>query len=57
MAAVERAFRALPATWDAEAEDRVFGLLFDLFRNKLYHATELPAIKPTVAEFLDRPTR
>jgi 3-oxoacyl-(acyl-carrier-protein) synthase III len=55
VAAVEHAFRALPATWDAEAEDRVFGLLFDLFRNKLYHATELPAIKPTVAEFLDQP--
>jgi 3-oxoacyl-[acyl-carrier-protein] synthase III len=55
VAAVERAFRALPATWDAEAEDRVFGLLFDLFRNKLYHATELPALKPTVAEFLDQP--
>ena len=55
VAAVERAFRALPATWDAEAEDRVFGLLFDLFRNKLHHATELPAIKPTVAEFLDQP--
>ena len=32
----------------------MFSLLFDLFRNKLYHATELPAIKPTVAEFLDR---
>ena len=55
VAAVEHAFRALPATWDAEAEDRVFGLLFDLFRNKLHHATELPAIKPTVAEFLDQP--
>jgi 3-oxoacyl-[acyl-carrier-protein] synthase-3 len=55
VAAVEHAFLALPATWDAEAEDRVFGLLFDLFRNKLYHATELPAIKPTVAEFLGQP--
>ena len=55
VAAVEHAFRALPATWDAEAEDRVFGLLFDLFRNKLYHATELPAIKTTVAEFLGQP--
>jgi 3-oxoacyl-[acyl-carrier-protein] synthase-3 len=55
VAAVERAFRGLPATWDADTEDKVFGLLFDLFRNKLHHATELPAIKPTVAEFLDRP--
>jgi 3-oxoacyl-[acyl-carrier-protein] synthase III len=55
VAAVERAYRSLPATWDAEAENTIFGLLFDLFRNKLYHATELPAIKPTVAEFLDQP--
>jgi 3-oxoacyl-[acyl-carrier-protein] synthase III len=55
VAAVEQAFRELPATWDAEAETRVFDLLFDLFRNKLYHATELPPIKPTVAEFLGQP--
>jgi len=55
VAAVQSAFGALPATWDADTEDKVFGLLFDLFRNKLHHATELPAIKPTVAEFLDLP--
>jgi 3-oxoacyl-(acyl-carrier-protein) synthase III len=55
VAAVERAYRALPATWDAEAEDKVFALLFDLFRHKRHHATELPAIKPTVAEFLAQP--
>jgi 3-oxoacyl-[acyl-carrier-protein] synthase III len=55
VAAVEQAFRALPPTWDAEAEDTIFDLLFDLFRTKLYHATELPPIKPTVAEFLAQP--
>ena len=55
VAAVEHAFRALPATWDADTEDRVFGLLFDVFRTKLHHATELPAVKPTVAEFLGQP--
>jgi 3-oxoacyl-[acyl-carrier-protein] synthase III len=55
VAAVEHAFRELPPTWDAEAETRVFDLLFDLFRNKLYHATELPPIKPTVAEFTGQP--
>ena len=55
VAAVESAFRALPATWDADTENRVFDLLFDLFRTKLHHATELPAIKPTVAEFLGQP--
>ena len=55
VAAVEQAFRALPATWDADTEDKVFDLLFDVFRTKLHHATELPAVKPTVAEFLAHP--
>ena len=55
VAAVERAFRALPATWDADTENRIFDLLFAVFSTKLHHATELPAIKPTVAEFLSRP--
>ena len=55
VAAVERAFRELPVTWDADAEDRVFGLLFGVFSTKLHHATELPAIKPTVAEFRRQP--
>jgi 3-oxoacyl-[acyl-carrier-protein] synthase-3 len=55
VAAVEQAFRALPPTWHAKAEDTIFDLLFDLFRTKLYHATELPPIKPTVAEFLAQP--
>ncbi len=55
VAAVEHAFQALPATWDAGTENKVFELMFDLFRTKLHHATELPAIKPTVAEFLAQP--
>ena len=55
VAAVERAFRALAPTWDARAEETIFDLLFDLFRTKLYHATELPPIKPTVAEFCGQP--
>jgi 3-oxoacyl-[acyl-carrier-protein] synthase III len=54
VAAVERAYQELPATWDSGTEDKVFELLFDLYRHKLHHATELPAIKPTVAEFLDQ---
>ena len=57
VAAVERAFRALPATWDAGTEDRIFDLLFAVFSTKLHHATELPAIKPTVAEFRAGRTR
>jgi 3-oxoacyl-[acyl-carrier-protein] synthase-3 len=55
VAAVESAFRTLPATWDATAENTIFDMLFDLFRYKLYHATELPPIKPTVAEFCAQP--
>ncbi len=55
VAAVEQAYRSLPATFDADAEDRAFALLFDVFRHKRHHATELPAIKPTVAELLARP--
>ena len=55
VAAVERAWEGLPPTWDAAAEQAIFDLLFDLYRHKRHHATELPAIKPTVAEFLERP--
>jgi len=55
VAAVGRAFRELPPTWDADAENRVFDLLFGVFSTKLHHATELPAIKPTVAEFRSQP--
>jgi 3-oxoacyl-[acyl-carrier-protein] synthase III len=55
IAAVEAAYRELSPTWDQEAEDRVFKILFNLFRHRKHHATELPAIKPTVAEILDHP--
>ncbi|MGE5827328.1 MAG: 3-oxoacyl-[acyl-carrier-protein] synthase III C-terminal domain-containing protein [Micromonosporaceae bacterium] len=55
VAAVERAFHQLPPTWDIEAEDRVFALLFDVFRTKLHNGAGLPAIKPTVAEFMKQP--
>ena len=55
VAAVEQAWNALPSTWDTAAEQHIFDLLFDLYRHKRHHATELPAVKPTVAEFLARP--
>lgn len=55
IAAAEAAYRRLPAAWDAEAEDRIFHILFHLFRNRKHHATELPAIKPTVSELLADP--
>ncbi|MDQ1632924.1 MAG: 3-oxoacyl-[acyl-carrier-protein] synthase [Frankiaceae bacterium] len=55
VAAVDRAYQQLPTRYDAGTEATVFRLLFDLFRHKLHHATELSAIKPTVGEFLSRP--
>ena len=55
VAAVEAAWAELPATWDAEAEDRIFAALFGIFRHKRHHATELPPIKPTVAEIMSDP--
>ena len=55
VAAVHDAYRALPVSWHAETEDRVFELLFDVFRHKRHHATELPALKPTVAELAATP--
>ena len=55
VSAVQSASRSLPAQWDDEAEDRIFGVLFDVFGHRKHHATTLPAIKPTVAEFLAQP--
>ena len=56
IAAVGDAYGSLPATWDAPAEDQIFGLLFDVFGHRRHHATELTAIKPTVAEMTAEPT-
>ena len=53
--AVRDAYAALPATWDATAEDRIFSILFDVFGHRRHHASELSAIKPTVAEILTDP--
>jgi 3-oxoacyl-[acyl-carrier-protein] synthase III len=53
VAAVESAYPTLPPRWDGEVEDRIFAVLFDVFANRKHHATTLPAVKPTVAEFLN----
>ena len=55
VAAVAGAWIELPPEWDADAEDRIFTLLFDIFRHKRHHATELPPVKPTVAEITSDP--
>ena len=55
VAAVSAAYAALPAGFDAEAEDRIHAILFDVYRHKLHHATGLAAIKKTVGEALETP--
>jgi 3-oxoacyl-(acyl-carrier-protein) synthase III len=55
VASIAAAYGRLPARWDAEVEDRIHAILFDVFSSKLHHATELPAIKPTPAQILAEP--
>jgi 3-oxoacyl-[acyl-carrier-protein] synthase III len=55
IAAVEDLYPKLPAQWDGDAEDRIFAVLFDVFSRRKHLATTLPAVKPTVAEFLQLP--
>ncbi len=54
--AVEAAYSALPPAWDADVEDRIYEILFDVYRNKLHHATELSAVKRTAGEVAADPT-
>ncbi len=54
-AAIESGYRALPPTWDEGTENKVFRILFDVFRHKKGAGAELPAIKPTVSEILANP--
>jgi len=56
VAAVQGAYEALPPTWNREVEERIFGILFDVFGHRKHHASDLPTIKPTVAEILSDPT-
>src|SRR5262245_6179280 len=55
VAAVASSYASLPPAWDAEAEERIHSVLFPLYRDKLHHASELPAVKRTVAEAVDDP--
>ena len=55
VAAVRTAYDGLPPRWNTEVENRIFAVLFDVFGHRKHHATTLPAIKPTVAEFLADP--
>ena len=55
VAAVQEAYGTLPAQWDAAVEDSLFEVLFDVFGHRRHQATTLPAVKPTVAQFLATP--
>lgn len=55
VAAVRDVYPTLPTAWDEEVEDEIFGLLFDVFGHRKFHATELSAVKPTVAQILSDP--
>jgi 3-oxoacyl-[acyl-carrier-protein] synthase III len=55
-AAVWDEYARLPSAWSEEVEYRIFTPLFDIFSNRRHHATELPAINPSVREMLDEPT-
>jgi 3-oxoacyl-[acyl-carrier-protein] synthase III len=52
IAAVADAYERLEPGSVRDAEDHVFRLLFEVFSQRRYHATELPAVKPTVGEML-----
>ena len=56
VAAVRDAYAGLPAQWDPAVEDRIFGVLFDVFGHRRHQATTLPAVKSTVAQCLAEPT-
>jgi 3-oxoacyl-[acyl-carrier-protein] synthase III len=54
-AALETGYRNLVPTWDEGTEDKIFRILFDVFRHKKGAGAELSPIKPTVGEILSNP--
>jgi 3-oxoacyl-[acyl-carrier-protein] synthase-3 len=54
-AAIEAGYRAVAPTWDEGTEDKAFRILLDVFRHKKGAGSDLPALKPTVAEMLAAP--
>lgn len=52
---VEAGYRSLPPTWDEGTEDKIGRILLDVFRHKKGEGAEMPAIKPTVEEILQKP--
>jgi 3-oxoacyl-(acyl-carrier-protein) synthase III len=52
---MQTGYHALPPGWDEELEQKIFEIMFAVFAHVRHDAAELPAIKPTVAEFLAGP--
>jgi len=52
VAVIEGCYRGLPPGSDATTEQKIFDLIFGVFSHLRHDAAELPAIKPTVTEFL-----
>jgi 3-oxoacyl-[acyl-carrier-protein] synthase-3 len=52
---IAHAYRRLPAAWDEDTEQKIFEIIFGVFRHLQHDAAHLPAIKPTVPEFLAHP--
>jgi hypothetical protein len=57
IASMKSAFGGLPSSnpQAAASEEEIFNLLFEVVRHKRHHATYMPPIKPTIAEFLANP--
>lgn len=57
IASMKSAYQGLPTSnpQATASEDDIFNLLFEIVRYKRHHATYMPPIKPTVAEFLANP--
>ncbi len=53
--AMEAGCQALTPSWDEEWEDRCFGMLLHVLRNKLSSGGELRPVRPTVIEALANP--
>ena len=55
VSAVMSAYPNLPEQWDAEVEDSIFQVLFDVFGHRRNHATKLSPVIPTVADLTSNP--
>jgi 3-oxoacyl-[acyl-carrier-protein] synthase III len=55
VSAVMSAYPNLPEQWDAEVEDSIFQVLFDVFGHRRNHATKLSPVVPTVADLMSNP--